>query len=301
MDLRRLASFLAVAEEGHFGRAAARLFRSPASVTAHVQQLERELGAQLLDRSPVRLTPAGERFIGHARSLLAAMDAAVADVSEVRAETTLRIGVMSNGSAELTPAVVQAFHRARPEIQVEFVALDFTEHVSALVQHKVDVAFVRPAPDDERVAVDVLTTERRIVVVPASWELADAPAVQLSDVLELPYISLPDHTPRQFTDYLYFAAARGGLPPHRSRSHAVTPHEVLTTAAAGRGAGSALESFQRYYPWPGTVCVPVLDAPPEHSVLATRADDRNPAVRIFRSQATTLARELGPKLRLTAT
>ncbi|WP_237710420.1 LysR family transcriptional regulator [Saccharopolyspora spinosa] len=66
MDLRRLASFLAVAEEGHFGKAAARLFRSPASVTAHVQQLERELGARLLDRSPVRLTPAGERFIGHA-------------------------------------------------------------------------------------------------------------------------------------------------------------------------------------------------------------------------------------------
>ncbi|WP_010306141.1 LysR family substrate-binding domain-containing protein [Saccharopolyspora spinosa] len=229
------------------------------------------------------------------------MNAAVADLSEVAAEPTLRIGIMSNGSAELTPAVVQTFHRARPEIQVEFVALDFTEHVSALMQHKVDVAFVRPAPDDERVAVDVLTTERRIVVVPASWELADAPAVHLSDVLELPYISLPDHTPRQFADYLYFAAARGGLAPHCSRSHAVTPHEVLTTVAAGCGAGSALESFQRYYPWPGTVCVPVLDAPLEHSVLATRADDRNPAVRIFRSQATTLARELGPQLRLTAT
>ncbi|MEV0086019.1 LysR family transcriptional regulator [Saccharopolyspora sp. NPDC050642] len=301
MDLRRLASFLAVAEEGHFGKAAMRLFRSPASVTAHVQQLERELGVRLLDRSPVRLTPAGERFVGHARSLLAAMDAAVADVAEAAAESTLRIGVMSNGSAELTPAVVQAFHRACPEIRVEFVALDFTEHVSALVRHKVDVAFVRPAPDDERVAVDVLTTERRIVVVPASWELADAPSVRLADVLDLPFIALPDHTPRQFSDYLYFAEARGGLSPHRSSSHAVTPHEVLTTAAAGRGAGSALESFQRYYPWPGTVCLPVLDAPPEHSVLAVRADDRNPAVRTFRSLAASLARELGPRLRLTAT
>ncbi|MER5393563.1 LysR family transcriptional regulator [Saccharopolyspora sp. NPDC002686] len=298
MDLRRLTSFLAVAEEGHFGKAAERLFRSPASVTAHIKQLERDLGAQLLDRAPVRLTPAGERFVGHARSLLAALDAAIEDVAEAPSERTLRVGVMSNGSAELTPAAVQAFQRACPEVSVEFVALDFTEHVSALVQHRVDVAFVRPAPEDERIAVDVVTTERRIIVVPASWELADAPAVRLDDVLELPFISLPEHTPRQFSDYLYFADALGGLSPNRSRSHAVTPHEVLTTAAAGRGAGSALESFQRYYPWPGTVCIPVIDAPPDHSVLATRADDRNPAVRKFRSLTTSLARDLGPRLRL---
>lgn len=298
MDLRRLTSFLAVAEEGHFGKAAERLFRSPASVTAHIKQLEHDLGVSLLERSPVRLTAAGERFVGHARGLLAALDAAMDDVAEAGAEQTLRIGVMSNGSAELTPAAVQAFQRACPEVPVEFVALDFTEHVSALVQHRVDVAFVRPAPVDERIAVDVVTTERRIVVVPASWSLADAAAVRLDDVLELPYVSLPEHTPRQFSDYLYFADARGGLSPHRSRSHAVTPHEVLTTAAAGRGAGSALESFQRYYPWPGTVCVPVLDAPPEHSVLATRAADRNPAVRTFRSLTASLVRELGPRLRL---
>jgi DNA-binding transcriptional LysR family regulator len=298
MDLRRVASFLAVVEESHFGKAAERLFLSPASVTAHIKQLERDLGTRLLDRSPVRLTPAGERFVRHARALLAAVDAAITDVADVATDTTLRVGIMSNGSAELTPAVVQAFHRACPEILVEFLALDFTEHVSALVQHRVDVAFVRPAPDDERITVDVLTTERRIVVVPASWAVADAPAVRLADVLDLPFVTLPDHTPRQFSDYLYFADARGGLSPHRSRAHAVTPHEVLTTAAAGRGAGSALESFQRYYPWPGTVCVPVLDAPTDHSVLATRADDRNPAVRTFRSLATGLARELGPKLRL---
>ncbi|MCI2419147.1 LysR family transcriptional regulator [Saccharopolyspora sp. K220] len=298
MDLRRLASFLAVAEEGHFGRAAERLYRSPASVTAHIKQLERELGTRLFDRAPVRLTPAGERLVRHARSLLAAADAAIADVADVGAATTLRVGIMGHGSAELTPATVRAFQRAHPEIPVELVALDFTEHVSALVQHRVDAAFVRPAPDDDRITVEVLTTERRIVVVPASWELADAPAVRLADILELPYIRVPEHTPRQFTDYLYFAGARGGLSPRRSRDHGVTPHEVLAAAAAGHGAGSALESFQRYYSWPGTVCVPVLDAPWEHSVLATRAGDRNPAVRMFRSLATRLARELGPQFRL---
>ncbi|MFE7116954.1 hypothetical protein ACFU99_16220 [Streptomyces sp. NPDC057654] len=63
--------------------------------------------------------------------------------------------------------------------------------------------------------------------------------------------------------------------------------------ASGRGAGSGLESFARYYPWPGAVYAPVLDAPWAHSVLATRAGDGDPEVRIFRALTVALARELG--------
>lgn len=79
MDLRKLSSFLAVVEEEHYGRAAARLFLSPAAVTLHVQQLEREFGARLLDRGngPVVPTVAGRRLASHARTLLAAANAAV--------------------------------------------------------------------------------------------------------------------------------------------------------------------------------------------------------------------------------
>lgn len=301
MDLRRLETLLAVADEEHFGRAAERMFLSKAAVTEHVKQLERELGVTLLDRAPVRLTPAGHRLARHARSLLAAAETARADVTDAAtgAPGTLRVGVMGHGSAELTPAVVQAFRTAHPEIDLRLVALDFTEHVSALLEHRVDIAFVRPAPDDERVEVDVLTTERRIVVVPARWEVADAPQLRLADVLDLPFIRLPEHTPRPFTDYLYFTAARDGAAPRRSEDAAVSPQQVLATAAAGRGAGSALESFQRFYPWPGTRCVPVADAPWEHSVLASRAQEHDPAVRAFRSLAAGIARELGPGLRLT--
>ncbi|GAA2356584.1 LysR family transcriptional regulator [Saccharopolyspora halophila] len=301
MDLRRLETLLAVADEEHFGRAAERTFLSKATVTEHIKHLERELGVTLLERAPVRLTPAGHRLVRHARSLLTAAEAARADVTDaVRAAPgTLRVGVMGHGSAELTPAAVQAFRRAHPEIDLRLVALDFTEHVSALLEHRVDIAFVRPAPHDERVEVDVLTTERRIVVVPARWEVADAPQLHLADVLDLPFIRLPEHTPRPFTDYLYFTAARDGEAPRCSEDAAVSPQQVLATAAAGRGAGSALESFQRFYPWPGTRCVPVADAPWEHSVLASRAHERDPAVRAFRALATGIARELGPGLRLT--
>ncbi|MFG2224447.1 LysR family transcriptional regulator [Streptomyces sp. NPDC048644] len=297
MDLRRLASFLAVVEEGHFGRAASRLFLSPAAVTGHIQQLEREFGTRLLDRGGGRAVPttAGRRLASHARTLLAAADAAMEDVSEAAREVTaphgLRVGVMGHGSAEVTPAAVNAFRRARPDVPVHLVQLNFTEHCSALRERRVDVAFVRPAVEADGIEVDVLTTERRIVGVSAASVFADAvqEGLRVADIIDLPYLRLPRHTPRPFTDYLYFDAGE-----RRAPDCALTPQDVLTSIAAGRGAGSGLASFARYYPWPGTVYVPVLDAPPAQSVLATRTGDPHPEVRIFRALTVALARELGP-------
>src|SRR3954468_22316580 len=85
MELRQLASFLAVVEEGQFARAATRLFLSPPAVTGHIQRLARELGLQLLDRSPLALTPAGERLVPYARTMVAAANAASDAVTESHA------------------------------------------------------------------------------------------------------------------------------------------------------------------------------------------------------------------------
>ncbi|MGA4842021.1 LysR substrate-binding domain-containing protein [Streptomyces sp. G45] len=301
LDLRLLSSFLAVVEEGHFGRAAARLFLSPPAVTAHVQRLEADLGTKLLHRGPVAPTPAGERLAGHARTLLAASNAALDDMAALtdpaRAPARpLRIGIMGHGSAELTPAAINAYRRARPDVPVEISQLDFTEHASALLEDRVDVAFVRPRPDDERVAADVLTTEQRIVAVPENHPLADArtAGATLADVADLPFFRTPGHTPRPFREYVYF----GEEARRRGTDYALNPHEVLTGVITGRIAGSGLHSFARYYAWPGAAFVPVLDAAWESSYLAVRAGDDDPEVRVFRALAVALARELGPALGL---
>ncbi|MBE1532949.1 LysR family transcriptional regulator [Actinomadura algeriensis] len=301
MELRELASFLAVVEEGQFARAAARLFLSPPAVTAHVQRLERDLGVRLLERSPLRLTGAGERFVPHARAALAAANAAVAAATAVAeppgaGEQVLRVGVMGHGSAELTPAIVRAFRRARPDVRLEIGPLDFTEHVTALVENRVDVAFVRPAPDDERIAVDVLTTEPRIVCVPAEGPFGDAAALRLADVLDLPIARIPDVTPAVFADYLYFTRAVNGERGRRGPDVVRSPQDVLLSVAAGRGVGSALASFARFYPWPGVRYVPIVDAPWDCSVLATRRGDPGGPVRAFRALAGALARDVGPAL-----
>ncbi|WP_433464912.1 LysR family substrate-binding domain-containing protein [Spirillospora sp. CA-128828] len=224
------------------------------------------------------------------------MDAAAVAVAGPREDDdpALRVGVMGHGSAELTPAIVRAFRRAWPRTRLTIAPLDFTEHVSALVERKVDVAFVRPAPDDDRVECDVLTTEPRIVCVPADGRFAEAGALRLADVLDLPIVAVPDGTPAVFTDYLYFTTAVNGQLGRRGPDLARTPQDVLHSVAAGRGVGSALRSFARFYPWPGVRFVPIVDAPWDSSVLATRRGDPDPRVRAFRSLAAALARDLGP-------
>ncbi|MFG2141110.1 LysR family substrate-binding domain-containing protein [Streptomyces sp. NPDC048650] len=252
---------------------------------------------RLLDRGngPVVPTIAGQRLVSHARTLLAAANAAVEDVAEAAlappaAARTLRVRIMGHGSAEVTPAALNAFRRARPEVPLELIQLTFTEHLSALREDRVDVAFVRPAFEAEGIEVDILTAEQRIVAVPARSLLADAAetGVRVADVIDLPYLRLHPRTPRSFTDYLYFETGE-----RRAPDHALTPQDILTSVAAGRGAGSGLKSFARYYPWPGTRYVPVLDAPCVHSVLATRTTDTNAEVRIFRALTVALAREMG--------
>lgn len=299
VELRQLASFLAVVEEGQFARAASRLFLSPPAVTGHIQRLERELGVRLLERSPIGLTPAGERLVPYAHAMLDAADGASEALTEPHADdhAPLRVGVMAPGSAELTPAILQAFRQARPQTTLSMESLSFAEHTTALIEHRVDVAFVRPAPVDERLVVDVLTTEPRVLIVPSAGPVGDADEVRLGEVLDLQFVSLPENAPRVFTDYLYFTAARNGTPPRCAAARATTIQDVLTCVSAGLGTGAALRSFARLYHWPGIRFVPVVDAPWEQSALTTRRDDPRPEViRAFRRLAAALARELGPRL-----
>lgn len=298
MELRQLESFLTVVEEGQFARAARRLFLSPPAVTGHIRRLEREIGMPLLERTPLMLTPAGERLIPHARAVVEAARAAADAVRDLRGEhgATLRIGVMAPGSAELTPAVLRAYRQAHPEIRLTVESLSFTEYVTPLLDRRIDVAFVRPAPDDDRVLVEPLTVEPRAIVAPAASDVGEAEELRLADVLDLSYVSLPETTPQKFREYGYLMAARNGLRPRHGTDEVRSAQDLVTSVAAGQGVGVTLYSFGRFYRWPGVRCVPIVDAPWEASVLATRRDDRRPEVRALRSLAVMLARDVGPTL-----
>lgn len=292
VELRHLRTFVSVAEECHFGRAAERLFLSPPAVTAHIHQLERDLGVRLLTRTPVSLTAAGAALLEHARRTIREADATLAAASSYRPGSqagSLRVGILSNGAGELTPAILQSFMVSHPGVQVSLHGLTFTDHLPALLERRVDVAFLRPAPDDPDLEVTPLTTDPRVAVLPARHRLADAPELPAEAVLDEAFVRVAEEAPRSFHDYLYLAGLRNGEPTRHAPDVVHDVGDVLAAVAAGRGVASAVSSFARSHPWPGVRQVPLMDTPPALNTLVHLRTRSDPVVEDFRQVATRIA------------
>jgi DNA-binding transcriptional LysR family regulator len=146
MELRHLRYFVAVAEAAHMGRAATALRVAQSALSRQLQDLEREVGATLFDRHPrgVRLTAAGEAFLGEARASLAHAAAAAGAARAAAAGEVgrLRVGPPDFGArAGLAAAALAEFRARRPRVTVELVPLPWTAHVEALVADRLDVGF----------------------------------------------------------------------------------------------------------------------------------------------------------------
>src|SRR5689334_6375509 len=122
MELRQLEYFVAVAEERNFTRAAQRVHISQSGVSAQIRQLERELGAELFDRSArtATLTVAGKAALAHARDALAAVAAVRQAVGEVADVIRGRLAVGMVTGCTVTPLfdALAAFHGAHPGVQI---------------------------------------------------------------------------------------------------------------------------------------------------------------------------------------
>lgn len=164
MELRYLVSFLALAEELHFGRAAAKLHLTQPSLSQQLQRLERRLGIVLVTRSSheVRLTPAGEAFREHARAIVEKLDRATraARASAEGRSGTIRVGYNLSAWRDVLPRVLSVMHARFPEIVVELSEQRSGAQLAALREGELDVAF---AYDD---ATEAELSQRRLMRVP---------------------------------------------------------------------------------------------------------------------------------------
>src|ERR1700754_3507932 len=126
LDLRLVGYFVVVAEQRHFGRAAATLRVAQPSLSRQIRRLEQQVGARLLDRTPrgTRLTEAGETFLPQARELLRTAARAVASVRSAAGHGPFTVGYIT--SLIVTPAV-RELRRRHPEADVRTVHLSWNE------------------------------------------------------------------------------------------------------------------------------------------------------------------------------
>src|SRR4051812_26298606 len=123
MELRHLRAFAVLAEEQHFGRAAARLHIAQPALSQQIKQLERELGVELVSRTTrrVELTEAGRRFAEHTRVVLGSADRAAADMALVASGKAGRVsaGFIGTATYDLLPLAAREIRDELPEIKLE--------------------------------------------------------------------------------------------------------------------------------------------------------------------------------------
>lgn len=198
METRQLEYFVAVAEELSFTRAAQRMFAVQSTVSAAVRALETELGTRLFDRSTrrVALSPAGAAFLPEAKSAIEALERARATVQEASEglRGSLRIGTLTSIGGVDLPALLGAFHRRYPlvDIHVTVSITGSTGLAEEVRQGRLDAALVG-LPETDLAGLDVLRVDTRpfVVVLPADHRLAARRAVRLADLAGESFIDTP--------------------------------------------------------------------------------------------------------------
>ncbi|MFJ2769155.1 LysR family transcriptional regulator [Streptomyces sp. NPDC087300] len=211
MELRQLSYFVTVADELHFGRAAERLHIVQSAVSQQIRRLERELGAELFDRSPrhVRLTGAGERLLPEARAVLAAAERAREAVAR---PAGLRLAT-STGLGEHLDRVLAEFAARAPGVPVELVSAGARERLEQVVDGRVDAAFVRSTDPVPGVRIVPLWDDPLVAVLPAAHPLAARPELALGELAELPLAITARRTNPGLVDLVVGACHDAGFAP----------------------------------------------------------------------------------------
>jgi DNA-binding transcriptional LysR family regulator len=284
VHLRDLRYFLAVADELHFTRAAQRLFVSQPALSRQIQVLEQHVRAPLFARSSrgVTLTTAGRALVPYARRTVATWDEAQHAVAEAvaAAERTLTVAMSMGIGRGLVPAAVEAFQQRHPGFRVRIQQTSFDDRTSGLVAGETDLAFCwLPLPEDVGLRYRVLVREERHLALPRGHPLAARPELTMADVLDEPFLALPEST-GSLRDHWLAVDARGG---HPVRIGAVVngPEEAVT--ALGRGLGVALISAgnAELYQRPEFVVRPLLGLAPGELAVAWRGNDPRAVVHDF--------------------
>ncbi|MEU3341658.1 LysR family transcriptional regulator [Streptomyces sp. NPDC002144] len=272
METRELRYFVAVAEELHFGRAAARLGMAQPPLSRAIGLLERRLGATLLQRTSraVTLTEAGAVLLREARAALDAVEAAERRTRRAALAATGRPGVVlatkAGASSELLAKLLDAYAAEPDAVAVDLLLCGIGEQEGMLRDGRADVALLHlPFDTTSGFDTEALRTEEQVVILPAGHPLAARTEVRTAEVTELPDLPLPRWPERDGT--------YPDGPGPRARDHA----QLLQLIALGRTCWIAPESSRAQLP-DGLAAVPVVDAPAVTTVIAWPPHSRSRAV-----------------------
>ncbi|GAC1032215.1 LysR substrate-binding domain-containing protein [Pseudomonas sp. No.21] len=259
MDLKQLRYFIAVAEELHFGRAAARLFISQPALSFDIKKLEEQLGVQLLVRTnkSVKLTAPGQVLLDEARSLLQQAEQArrLTLRSAQGALGRLRVGFVSSMLYRGLPAAVRGFEEAHPGMEVVLQEMNSAEQALALQRGQIDIGFIHRGPLAAGLRSEALLAEPFLCCLPPGHPLAGAERIDLAELRDDPFILFPRPAAPHYHDLIIACCVGAGFSP-QIRHEARLWQTIVAMVAQGMGVALLPASLCRA--WPGVVGVPLV-------------------------------------------
>ncbi len=241
MDLKQLRYFIAVAEELHFGRAAARLFISQPALSFDIKKLEEQLGIQLLVRNnkSVKLTNAGQVLLDEARNLLLQAEK-VKRLTQLSAEGAvgqLRVGFVNSMLYRGRPRAMARFEEQHPNMEVVLMEMNTSEQAQALQRGQIDIGFVHWAKLPTEIVSECLVADPFLCCLPAGHRLAGQPSVDLAELREEAFILFPRSLSPHYHDLIIARCVDAGFSPYIR--HEARLWQTIA-AMVGLGMGVAL-------------------------------------------------------------
>ncbi|MCJ2063525.1 LysR substrate-binding domain-containing protein [Methylobacterium sp. J-088] len=237
-DFSQLRCFAAVAEELHFGRAAARLNMTQPPLSRQIQVLERILDVQLLERTSrsVRLTAAGRSFLPEAQRILRLAESATHVTRQVAAGRggILKLGFTAASAYDFLPRLVIALRRALPDVTLSLREMVSQDQVEALRAGSLDAALVRPPVTHPDLQAVQALAEPLVVALPAGNPLAGRDRLVPGDLGGEPLIAYAPNEARYFHDLVLGLLTEAGIQP-RIVQQLTQIHAILALVRAALG------------------------------------------------------------------
>ncbi len=295
IELHHLRYVVAAVEQRSFRGAAKVLSVQESSVSRRIRDLEDELGAALFIRSHdgVRLTYAGQRFVCRARIALDQIGHAARDVGAIgRGEDGMvRIGIFSSMASGFLAELFQAYDSGHAGVRLDFVDGVPLDHITAVRQHRLDVAFITGVSELTDCNVVQLWTERLFVVLPAHHRLEAQSGIGWSDLCGQSFVFSESQPGSEISDYLVKRLAEAGDRPMVER-HGVGRDSLMQIVSLGRGLTLIGEAATAMH-FPGVVYRPLVGEELLFSVVWLPRNE-NPALRRMLSLARKMSEARSP-------
>lgn len=236
MELRQLRYFVTLADELHFGRAAARAHIVQSALSQQLKRLERELGVRLIDRDThhVKLTQAGQAFLVEVRQIIAHVDrAAEAAQGKTRTVSTLLVGV-GDSSYDTMPQILRRAQDSRPDLAIHRVEVGVPQQVEMLRDARLDVGFGRAARLPTSLAAELVRLDPLGILLPADHMLTALPSVPLPTLAEERLLLADDERAPEFNEFIRELCRSAGFIPVYYRGSVGSVRGAHDLVAQGR-------------------------------------------------------------------